>query len=193
VGLLAEAGAAQTGAVSEGIYRFTAGRRYVEMRVRFPAPYAGRPLLVYRGEDPEKAVCLVRDAGGSGCVERFVGAVALVTFEVLRVEDGKPVDASLREVVKLVEQSPGMPERPPFTTTIRLKRGAGSDIQAFGYDETPLRPEDRAAERLAAQSTWRRYRQELYLDQDRQPFAVIEWLHTIAGIRIVKASAPESW
>jgi hypothetical protein len=31
------------------------------------------------------------------------------------------------------------------------------------------------------------YRQELYMDNDREPFAVIEWLHTITGIYILRA------
>ena len=55
-----------------------------------------------------------------------------------------------------------------------------------GYDETPVPPETRSAERETAKRAWRRYRQELYIDQDPRPLAVIQWLHTISGIRIVR-------
>ena len=44
----------------------------------------------------------------------------------------------------------------------------------------------------AAKAAWRRYRQELYMDKDRQPSAVIEWLHTTTRIRILRVAARES-
>src|ERR1035437_7973429 len=70
--------------------------------------------------------------------------------------------------------------------TVKLVNGVGSDLQVFGYDEGPLPPDKRAAERAVARAAWRRYRQELYLDQDRQPFAVVCWHHTTTGIRILR-------
>jgi hypothetical protein len=70
--------------------------------------------------------------------------------------------------------------------------GRGSDLQAFGYDESPLLPPQRPAEREVARTAWRRYRQELYVDKDRQPFAVVEWLHTMTRIHILRVGAPPS-
>ena len=70
--------------------------------------------------------------------------------------------------------------------SVSLINGIGSDLQVFGYDEGPLPVSGRAAEREAAKTAWRRYRQELYLDADREPFVVIEWYHTTSRICIVR-------
>jgi hypothetical protein len=160
---------AHLAAASPDSYGFATGKYTVDMRVRFPAPYEGTRLAV---------------ANSSVCFDNFVGALAVVEFRV------KPAAASMRELVTLVAQSPGLPDRPPYTMTIPLPNGIGTDIQAFGYDEGPAGAIDRAAEREAAKSTWRMYRQELYLDEDTQPFAVIEWHHTTTRIRILRVSSP---
>jgi hypothetical protein len=44
---------------------------------------------------------------------------------------------------------------------VKLVNGLGSDLQVFGYDESPLPPAKRASERVLAKAAWRRYRQEL--------------------------------
>ena len=160
------------------------------MRVSFPAPYEGKRLSVYHAADPGKEDCLSVATGASGCIDSFVGALAVVSFVVTRADNGKPAAASMREMVAVVEQSPGLPSRPSFAMTIKLTDGIGTDLQAFGYDESPLPAAGRAAEREVAKAAWRRYRQELYLDKDRQPFAVVEWLHTTTCIRIVRVDAP---
>lgn len=74
--------------------------------------------------------------------------------------------------------------------SIKLIDGVGSDLQAFGYDESPAPPAERPAQREAALAVWTRYRQNLYLDKDRQPFAVVEWLHTTTRIRILRVDSP---
>jgi hypothetical protein len=185
--LLFHVAAARPQAQPNSTYRFYTRKYRIEVRVSFPPPYEGRRLAVYRSSDPGKEVCLSVNAGASGCVERFVGSLAFVTFLVKRTADGKFAAASIRERVTLMEQSPGLPGRPPFTMSVRLVNGNGSDVQVFGYDESPLPERQRAAEREAAKASWRRYRQELYMDNDREPFAVIEWLHTITGIYILRA------
>jgi len=148
--------------------------------------------VVYRNGDPTKASCPQIEAGQSGCVENFVGAVAAVAFTVNRAADGRLAGASIREMVTLVDQSPGMPDRLPYVMSVKLINGKGSDLQAFGYDESPLPPPKRPAEREVARKAWRRYRQELYVDKDRQPFAVVEWLHTTTRIHILRVDAPPS-
>jgi hypothetical protein len=75
--------------------------------------------------------------------------------------------------------------------TQKLERGIGSDIQAFGYDEGPLRHAERTSMRRQATATWWRLcRQELYVDQETKPFAIVEWKHTLDRIRIVRIYAP---
>jgi hypothetical protein len=190
--LLFHEGAVRADALPDALFAFSTSKYNIEVRVSFPVPYEGKRLLVYRSTDPGKQVCLSTEPGGSGCTENFVGALAFVAFEVKRVADGRPAAASIREVVTLVGQSPGMPGRPPFIMSIGLADGIGSDMQVFGYDESPLPPVERAAEREVAKAAWRLYRQELYMDKDRQPFVVIEWLHTTTRIRILRVDAPSS-
>jgi hypothetical protein len=173
-------------------YQFSTRKYSIEMRISFLAPYEGKRLTIYQSSDPGKEMCLYLDTASSTCAENFVGAVALVTFLAKRSADGKAAAASIRERVTLMEQSPELPERPPFAMSVRLVNGVGSDVQVFGYDESPLPLDSRAAQRKGAQGSYRRLHQEIYIDKDRDPFAVIEWLHTIRGIRIVRVDAPSS-
>jgi hypothetical protein len=167
-------------------YGFTTEEYAVEMRVGLSVPYEGNRLVLYGDADSGKAFCPPIAAGGSGCIENFVGALTVVEFKVTRVADGKPASASIREVVTVIDQSPGLPERRPLGMRITLVNGSGSDMQVFGYDESPLPASGRVAEREAAKTAWRRYRQELYLDADRQPFAVLEWQHTTRRICVLR-------
>ena len=177
---------------AQSVYNFTTPKYSVRMAITFPAPYEGKRLVAYRSVAPGKEDCLSAETGASGCIESFVGALAVVKFTVTRARDHKSANASIREVVSVVDQSPGLPARAPFTMTVKLVNGLGSDWQVFGYDESPLPAEKREAERAAAKAAWRRYRQELYLDQDRQPFAVVWWRHTTTGIRILRVDSNPS-
>jgi hypothetical protein len=42
---------------------------------------------------------------------------------VTQTDNGKPAAVSIREMVTVVEQSPGLPSRPPFVMTIKLTGG----------------------------------------------------------------------
>ena len=62
-------------------------------------------------------------------------------------------------------------QRPPYVRDQPLVQGVGSDIQAFGYDESALAERQRAALRAESRArTWRIYRQELVLNGDSEPF-----------------------
>jgi hypothetical protein len=160
-------------------YSFTTEEYAVEMRVGASVPYEGKRLALY----PPIPTVSWRS------IENFVGAVTVVEFQVTRIVDGKPAYVSIREIVTLVDQSPGLPERPLYAMSVPLINGIGTDLQVFGYDESPLPASRRAAERETAKTAWRRYRQALYLGADRQPFAVIEWRHTTTRICILSVAA----
>lgn len=162
-------------------YRFTTAKYWIDMHVECLPPFNGDKLVV-------NDRCLPPRAGVDGCVDHFVGAVASVAFTVRKVLDGEPPrNASIREVVTLLDQSPGMVAAEPYRMTVKLPAsGMGSDSQVFGYDEGRVEAERRAAEREMAKSAWRRYRQELFMDDDRKPFAVLEWHHTTQQIRLVR-------
>jgi hypothetical protein len=171
-------------------YGFTTEKYAVEMRVGISVPYEGKRLVLYGDADPEKEFCPPTADGPSRCIENFVGALTIVEYKVKRIADGRPASASIREIVTLVDQNPGLKKRPSYAKSIALINGIGSDLQAFGYDETPLPASGRPAEREAAKAAWRLYRQELYLDADRQPFAVLEWHHTITRICLLRVYSP---
>ncbi|MCC6365285.1 MAG: hypothetical protein IT165_17360 [Bryobacterales bacterium] len=195
-------GLSATAAGLNSLYEFRIAECSIKMRIMFPPSYEGKRLEVHRSSNPGKAVCVARQTdsqagtqtgtqtGTQKCVERFVGAIAVVEFAVTRLVNGKPAAGSIREVVTVVDQSPGMPTRPPFEMSVKLIEGLGSDLQAYGYDEDPLPPSERAAEREMAKQTWRRYRQELFLNDDQRPFAVVQWMHTTSAIRVVGVEDP---
>jgi hypothetical protein len=178
-------------AQKEITYGFTSERYVIEMTVGFPKLYRGRRLAFYSSLGPRKELCHSSDDGTPGkCPEKFVGAVATVRYCV-RHWDGKPPDrAKIRELVTVVAQSHALPERPSFSKTQELVDGIGSDIQVFGYDEAAIKKSDRVLARHQMTQAWRLYRQELYMDAETKPFAIVEWRHTVSRISIVRIYSP---
>lgn len=100
-----------------------------------------------------------------------------------------PAATTLREVVKVLSQSEGLDQRPPFIREQPLVWGVGSDIQAFGYDESAAaEPEQSARLVESGARMWRVYRQELFLNGDSEPFGIVEWKHTLTRIEVVRAT-----
>ena len=116
------------------------------------------------------------------------GALAVATYRFQPRRKNVPKPATLREVVKGLAHSEGLDERPPYIREQSLVRGVGSDIQAFGYDEAAVAEPERAALRVSCATTWRVYRQELFLNRDSEPFGVVEWKHTLNRIEVVQAT-----
>jgi hypothetical protein len=142
---------------TEATYGFATERYDIEMRVDFPVPYVGRRLVFYNGANPQKELCYSGNGGTLGkCPERFVGALAVVRYSV-RHQNGKPVGRiTIREHVTVMAESRGLPYRLPFSKSIELVNGIGSDLQVFGYDESEVRKSERIrARRQASQTMWR--------------------------------------
>jgi len=172
-------------------YGFATRQYMIEMRVSFPNPYSGRRLVFSSTLEPGKQICPAIDGIPSGCIDRFVGAVAAVEYSVKFFNGAIPGRVAIREHVTVTAQSPGIAERAPFSMTKLLIEGIGSDMQVFGYDEALLRQEDHARSRKQGlPQWWRRYRQELYVDQETEPFAIVEWKHTLNRISIVAIYSP---
>jgi len=171
-------------------YGFATRDYSIGMTVTFLDPYLGRRLAFF--SDSGKELCYSAGDGTAGrCVEQFVGAVAIVTYSVKLANGGIPGSISIRECVTVSAQSSGLPVRAPFSMTQKLVKGIGSDVQAFGYDEGPLTHAERTSTRRQAQAKWWRLcRQELYVDEERRPFAIVEWRYTLNGINIMHIYAP---
>jgi hypothetical protein len=172
-------------------YGFATMQYKIEMRISFFDPYEGKRLAFYSSVDPTKRICPSFDGKPATCIDRFVGAVAVVRYSVRLANGDIPGSAVIREYVVVTAQSPGVAERAPFSMTILLVEGTGSDIQVFGYDEGLLKHADRVRSRTQGKATWwRLYRQELYVDQESEPFAIVEWKHTLNRISVVDIYSP---
>jgi hypothetical protein len=173
-------------------YGFATRDYSIEMKIASLDPYVGQRLAFSSGVDPGKELCFSTGDGRPGaCIERFVGAAAIVKYSVKLSNGRTPTLASIRERVTVSGQSPGLPPRPPFSMTQKLVEGIGSDLQVFGYDEGSLKKTDRIPTRKQAQTMWWRLcRQELYMDEETKPFAILEWKHTLNRISIVQIYAP---
>lgn len=176
----------------EVTYQFATSDYIIEMRVKFLAPFRGQRLAFYSNVEPEKEICYSGDPEAPDkCLQRFLGAGALVTYRVSRWDGDPPGPALIREHVTVLTQSPGLTARAPFSKTQSLARGMASDIQVFGFDEAPIKKADLARTREEMRRTlWRLYKQELYIDQELQPFAIVEWKHALDRISIVRIYAP---
>jgi hypothetical protein len=168
-------------------HTFTSGDHIITMDVRFADPYVGKRLAFYTGTDPRKEICLVGNGEAGACPNRFVGAVATVTFTVKRASGKLRGKTSIREYVTVTSQSPDLPPRPPLDKTQVLTNGAISDLQAFGYDESDIAEGEREAERQKSKERlWRLCHQELYLNGQTVPFATISWRYTLDAIEILR-------
>jgi hypothetical protein len=172
-------------------HTFTSDRYIVEMDIRCFDRYLGTRLAFTDDRDPTRQICFVGDGDPGACPNRFVGAVATVTFRVKRPGGKLRGKASIREYVTVTDQSPDLPPRPPVEKTqILAEGGVITDLQAFGYDESDIAEGQRLAEReRSRERLWRFCRQELYLNGGKVPFAVISWRYTLDAIDIVTVQA----
>jgi hypothetical protein len=175
------------------VYRLDTADYRIEMIVRFFSPYLGRQLSFRSVANPKKLLCYSGNGDSSSCLERFVGALAVVTYRFQSRRRHAVAAAKFREVVKVVAQSDVLDPRPPYEREVRLVRGEGSDIQASGYDESSVPETEREALRAETRSTmWVVYRQKLFVNGDSEPFGVVEWKHTLNRIELVRVCAPSS-
>jgi hypothetical protein len=165
---------------------FAAGPYTVRLTIDFPPAWQGTPLDLYNDSRP---LALPPGSPFGSRIEHFVGAVALVRYQITDAAGRPRKHGTIRERVLLLEQSPSLPDRPPFEHTVKVVRGVASDCQLFGYDETNLPAADRPAERLQSRGFFRRFRQELYLDDAPSPFAILEWRHATDAIRLTDYAA----
>ncbi len=174
-------------------YHFATKAYLIQMSVAFFEPYVGSRLAFSSSVDPRKKLCYGTDGATGNCTEQFMGAVAVATYSVKLANGARPKFARIRERVTVSGQSSGLPERPPFSMTQQLIKGIGSDIQVFGYNETALTPAERSRIRRQAQTTWwRTCRQELYMDDETEPFAIVGWKYTLERITPIWIYSPHS-
>lgn len=116
-----------------------------------------------------------------GCTAAFalISPAAAKEGEAFRFRTAA-AEPVLREHVRTIDRDARLPERPPFDRSIVLRRGVGSDLQAFGY-EAALEDEPLPGR----QGPWYLYRQDLFLEPQRAPFLTVYWKHALASIRVL--------
>jgi len=117
---------------AQTVYRFETTDYRIEMSVGFFPPYQGRRLAFYSSAQAGKELCYSGNGDSSSCIERFVGAVASVTYRFKPQRRNVRQAATFREVVEVPAQAPELPRRDPYLREQPLVGGVGSDIQAFG-------------------------------------------------------------
>jgi hypothetical protein len=167
---------------------FLLQRFVVTLDISFLPSFRGNRLSFNRETQNGVQQCFAaRSEQKTKCPENFVGAVAIAKYSV-RQRNGRPArHFTLRERVTTIDQHPDFPKRGVFERTVPTVNGVISDIQMFGYDEASVPLADRAQERTAADKVWGVYRQEVYANDDLEPFAIIEWRHTLRAITLVRA------
>lgn len=128
----------------------------------------------------QKAFCLSGEGEeNQSCVKKFSGSIAIAHYQFRPRSGGGPV--RFRERVETIDQDRRMTARSPFERSLTVEREAASDIQAFGYD--PSDPAQAAA--AAGANFWSLLRQDLFLNGDAAPFAILHWKHTFQEIRLL--------
>ena len=89
-------------------------------------------------------------------------------------------DFASRHTFRTIDRDARLPDRPPFERPIALKKGVGSDLQAFGYEPKP--EDDRPFDR---HGPWYLYRQDLYLERQPAPFLILYWKQALPSIRVL--------
>lgn len=160
-------------------YRFRTADAEIEMTIEFHDGYASQGFRL--GEQASnRSYCLsARGEEGRNCMAGFRGSLAIARYHV-RPRSNLRVEPVLREYVRTIDHDARLPDRPPFERSIVLKKGIGSDLQAFGYDAVS---EDKALSN--GHGPWYLYRQDVYLGPQGVPFLTLYWKHALPAIRVL--------
>jgi hypothetical protein len=166
---------------SETVYRLLTPECAVDMSVHFFARTSSDSIR-FRDTLTNRSFCLSRDGEEQpSCTQRFSGSMAIARYHLRsRLPSRAPV--TLRERVRTIDHDATMSPRAPFERVLAAERNVISDIQAFGYDPNdPTRPRPEAA----PIPVWCLLRQDLYLNDEPNPFLVVHWKHTLDSISLV--------
>src|SRR5262245_5304761 len=135
-GTAASASISTAAAKGERPSRFRTSDAEIELTIEFHDAYASRGFwFVDRMSD--RSYCM--SAGGEDgrqCLAGFHGSIAIAHYRV-RPRPHSPDERVLREYVRTIDRDARLPDRAPFERSIVLKKGIGSDLQAFGFESAP--------------------------------------------------------
>lgn len=161
-------------------YQLVTPQYEIRMTVQFYDHYASNSLR-FRDNQTGKQHCYSpKGDDGRNCIQEFVGALAVAHYAI-RARSDTGTLVTLREYVRTIDRDGRLTERPPFERALVLNHGIASDIQAFGSDNSS----EGSDRETSGCEPWCLFRQELYLREDRQPFLLVHWKHTLSAIRIL--------
>jgi hypothetical protein len=117
----------------------------------------------------------------TSCVSGFQGALAVAIYRFSSQSPSK-MPTKLHEKVVTIDHDKRIDPKPPLDGFVAVERDVASDIQAFGY--TP----DRMTGTFPPSpfvGPWCLMRQDLYLNEERAPFLIVHWKHTLESIQLV--------
>src|SRR5271166_2075854 len=118
---------------SDNAYRFATAECDIEMSIEFHDRYSS-PGLRFNDSSSDRHFCVSKQGEEErNCPANFFGSLAIVRYRVQPHARSHRV-ATLRELVRTIDQDLRLSHRPPFERTIELRQGLASDIQAFGYE-----------------------------------------------------------
>ena len=166
-------------AKDEEAYWFRTSNAEIEMRIEFHDGYVSQGFWF---GDPmsDRSYCLSGGGEeGHQCLAGFRGSIAIARYHVRR-RSHAPAEPVLREYVRTIDRDARLPDRPPFERSIVLKKGVGSDLQAFGFESPP-------ADTVVSgdHGPWYLYRQDVYLEPHGVPFLTVYWKHALTAIRVL--------
>lgn len=164
----------------EALYRL----RTPECEVRMSVQYFGNSVKAFRFRDrvSDRSFCLSPSGDENrNCLETFSGSIAIAYYH-FRARPGSQIPFSLRERVLTIDQDSRMNPRPPFERALAIQQEMASDIQAFGYRRDTL---TNGTGNSNAKAIWCLLRQDLFLNDQAAPFAIVHWKHTPDFIQLV--------
>jgi hypothetical protein len=117
----------------------------------------------------------------TSCVSGFQGALAVAIYKFSSQSPAK-MPTKLHEKVLTIDHDTRIDPKPPLDGFVAVEKDVASDIQAFGY--TP----DRMTGMFPASpfvGPWCLMRQDLYLNEERAPFLILHWKHTLESIQLM--------
>jgi hypothetical protein len=162
------------------VHRFRAANFDIEMTVEYHDGY-GSSGFWFRQENVGKRFCL--SASGEedhDCLASFRGSLAIAQYRV-EPRSGLHALPSLREHVRTIDRDARLRDRPPFDRMIKLAKGIGSDLQAFGYET----PDVEGDPMFRLHGPWYLFRQDLFLEPQHTAFLTTFWKHSFSSIRML--------
>jgi hypothetical protein len=165
----------------EQVYLFATAEYEIRMTLEFH-DNQGDNGLRFRERSSDRHFCLSSQGEENrNCVSNFIGSIAVARYRI-RSHAALEPSLSLREYVRSIDRCDSIAARPDFEREIQLEHGLASDIQAFGYQKSPL---DDTAQKTDEKNVWCLFRQNLYLRDKANPFLVVHWKHTLSAIRVL--------